>query len=204
MLYKKKGDILTISMLIGASLTFLIASFASFARQCEQVSGEVLRLHVIANSDSAADQRLKYLTRDFIVNTTQELFTGALTLENAVQSAEGNLAELEKDVNDFIRSQGYDYDAEVSLVNMYFTTRTYENITMPAGNYEALRIIIGAGAGRNWWCVVFPPLCLPAVTPQSNTEAFFSADARGVIESGNGRRFEVRFAVYEWFTRLRR
>ena len=197
MIRNKKHDLLTISMLIGACVTLMIASFASFAQKAERISGSVLRLHVMANSDSQDDQKLKYSVRDFII--AGGYFNGMLTLDEARQVS---LDEIKADTNAFIKAQGYDYNADVSLANMYFTTHVYENITMPAGYYDALRVIIGTGEGQNWWCVVFPPLCLPAVTKSS--EPFFSAEAASIIENNDGRRIEVRFAVYEWFTRRRR
>jgi stage II sporulation protein R len=196
---RKKRNLLTISMLTGSLITFIYASFASFARQCEELSGEVLRLHILANSDSTDDQRLKYLVRDFIIENADDLFTGAVTLEEAAVNARNNLVGLEENIEKFIKEQGYDYGAEITLVNMFFATRVYENITMPAGSYEALQVKIGSGEGRNWWCVVFPPLCLPAVT-EVNNELFISAEVSSIINN-DGRRVEVRFAVYEWFLR---
>jgi len=201
MTVKKKRDILTLSMLLGACLTLLTASFsafADFAEKCETVQGEVLRLHVLAHSDSAEDQQLKYDLRDFIIADTEKYFAEALTLGEALESAEINLPEIEKSAKAFITAQGYDYDVSVSLETMYFTTRIYENITMPAGEYSALRVLIGTGEGQNWWCVVFPPLCLPAVTGRQ--EPYFSPEASEIIETGG--KVEVRFKVYEWWKRI--
>ena len=186
-------------MLIGACAALLAAAFSSFAKQCEDVQGQVLRLHILANSDSAEDQQLKYLLRDFLIEDMEKYFGEVEELDGAVQAAAENLPEIEKKVKMFITAQGYEHEAEISLEKMYFTTRVYENITMPAGNYNALRIKIGAGKGQNWWCVVFPPLCLPACTEKS--EPYFSAEASKLIESGGGK-IEVKFAVYEWFAGL--
>jgi stage II sporulation protein R len=197
MTFKTRRDILTISMLTGACLTFLIASFSAFAERSERVQGEVLRLHILPHSDSDEDQRLKYELRDFILEDAKNHLDGAATLDEAMQSAAYNLPEMQKNAEAFVTAQGYDYDVQIELVNMYFTTRIYENITMPAGNYNALRVTIGAGTGQNWWCVVFPPLCLPAVT---SSEPYFSPEASAVIETGG--KIEVRFKIYEWFTGL--
>jgi stage II sporulation protein R len=194
MIFKKKRDILTISMLIGTCLTLLTASFAAFAAGSERAQQEVLRLHILPNSNSSEDQALKEQLRDFIIHDAKNRFAAAETLGEAVQIAAINLAEIEKNAEAFVRAQGYDYDLTAELAEMYFTTRVYENITMPAGNYTALRITIGAGGGQNWWCVVFPPLCLPAVT---GSEPYFSPEVSEIIETGG--KIEVRFKVYEWW-----
>jgi stage II sporulation protein R len=199
MTFKKKCDILTVSMLIGTVVTLMLASFASFAERCENVQGEVLRLHILPNSDSADDQSLKYLLRDFIIGDAKTHFAGAADLNQALQKAAGSLDKMEKNAKNFIKAQGYGYDVKISIENMFFTTRTYENITMPAGNYDALRVVIGAGEGDNWWCVIFPPLCLPACTKKASGEPYFSVEASRIIESGGGRA-EVRFWIYEWLT----
>jgi stage II sporulation protein R len=188
-------------MLAGTCAALLFASFVSFAEKCEAVQGEVLRLHVLANSDSADDRRLKYELRDFILEDAKKHFAETLTLDEAVQSAGLNLPAIEQNAKMFIAAQGCDYDVTVTLENMYFTTRVYENITMPAGNYAALRVVIGAGEGSNWWCVVFPPLCLPAVT-QKNSEPFFTREIGKATGSSEVKRIEVRFKVYEWFVRM--
>ncbi|MCL2078014.1 MAG: stage II sporulation protein R [Oscillospiraceae bacterium] len=197
----KNRSILTISMLIGALAALLLATFASFAEfaaQCESVKREVLRLHILPNSDNYEDQRLKYMLRDFLIEDVETLFADAETLDDAKRIAAQNLTKIEKSASEFIKAQGFDYEVEVSLVNMYFTTRNYENITMPAGNYDALRVTIGAGDGQNWWCVAFPPLCLPAASAK-NGEPYFSAEASKIIENGGGK-VEAKFKVYEWWT----
>ncbi|MCL2638109.1 MAG: stage II sporulation protein R [Oscillospiraceae bacterium] len=200
MTFKTKRNFLTISMLIGSCLTLLLASFTAFARNSEKAQGEVLRLHILPHSDSSEDQNLKEQLRDFIIAGTKNSFADAQTLDEAMQIAAINLAEIEKKAQTFISAQGYDYEVVAELVNMHFTTRVYENITMPAGNYAALRVTIGEGAGRNWWCVVFPPLCLPAVTTVSSSEVYFSPEVSEIIETDG--KIEVRFKVYEWWLRV--
>jgi stage II sporulation protein R len=197
MTYQKRQNILTLAMLIGACLTFLTAWFSAFAESSGQAQHEVLRLHILPSSNNSEDQALKAQLRDFIIAEAERYFADSKTLDEAIKSAEINLADIQKNAETFVRAQGYTYDVQASLVNMYFTTRVYENITMPAGNYNALRITIGEGAGQNWWCVVFPPLCLPAVTAGSDKEPYFSPGVGELIETGG--RIEVRFKVYEWW-----
>ncbi|MCL2020243.1 MAG: stage II sporulation protein R [Oscillospiraceae bacterium] len=197
----RKCDILTISMLAGACLTLLTASFSAFAQSCEALQGEVLRLHILPNSNSADDQQLKYELRDFILSDAKTYFADVSTLEEAVQSAQYYLSSIEENAKAFIAEKGYDYDVIVSIETMFFTTRVYENLTMPAGDYTALRIKIGEGEGQNWWCVAFPPLCLPAVTQKSG-EPYFSPETSKVIEA-DGKRAEVKFKLYEWLKQKR-
>jgi stage II sporulation protein R len=195
---RHNSNLLTIAMLLGTCLTFLLSAFAEAAERNGQPQGEVLRLHILPHSDSAEDQQLKYELRDFILEAAGENLAEAKTLDEAVQIAANKLPEIQKNAEAFIREKGYPYNVEVALVNMFFTTRVYENITMPAGNYSALRITIGEGAGQNWWCVVFPPLCLPVVT---GSELYFTPEASEIIETG-GSRIEVRFKLFEWFKSL--
>jgi stage II sporulation protein R len=200
MTFKKRHETLTISMLIGACFALLLSSFSSFARQCEELPLEVLRLHVLAHSDSEDDQRLKYLLRDELMDVTKTYFAGAKTLEEAARRANLHIMEIETRARDYLAGLGYDYDVSISLDNMFFTTRVYENVTMPAGNYLAMQVKIGSGEGKNWWCVIFPPLCLPACT-ESSKEPFFSEEASKTIENGESR-VEVRFRIFEWFASL--
>jgi len=191
--------VLTISMLIGAAAALLLSAFGSFAEQCAGLRAEVLRLHILAASDSAEDQQLKYDLRDFLLADLNFSLADAYTIKEAKELTEQSLAETERKAVEFVRSQGYDYDVRIKLDKAYFTTRVYENITMPAGNYYALIVQIGAGEGENWWCVAFPPLCLPAGAKRSGEPAqpYFTPEAGRIIESGG--RPEFRFAVYEWF-----
>ncbi len=142
----------------------IIFSICSFAKTSEQIRSDVLRLHVIANSDSSVDQNLKIRLRDFLLEEGKSIFDGSVNVENAVKKIEPQIPALEKSAKEFIRASGFDYDVKISLSREYFTTRTYETVTLPAGKYLALRVIIGSGEGHNWWCVMFPP-CLLYTSP---------------------------------------
>lgn len=199
-----KCDIVSVSMIIGAVTALLAAGFGVFASDCEEIPNEVLRLHILANSDSDDDQNLKYGLRDFLLSDLNSIFSGAESLEQASSIAENNLDYITKRAEIYMTENGYTYGVEIELTKMYFTTRAYGNVTLPAGNYKALRVIIGEGKGQNWWCVMFPPLCLPAVSENGynkNTEPYFSKEASKAIENGkNG--VEIRFAIYEWLEGL--
>jgi len=186
-------------MLTGAAAALLLSAFSSFAGHCESVKQEVLRLHILPHSNSASDQQLKYDLRDFLLSELCYSLADAQTFEEAKNTAERILPETQRKAREFIALQGYDYEVVVSLENIYFTTRVYENITMPAGNYYALAVRIGSGQGSNWWCVAFPPLCLPAASGKAEhpQEPYFTPETSEIIE--NGGRIEIKFAIYEWF-----
>ena len=149
------------ALLIGfvIAILFSFTSFTAFAAQCEQIPNEVFRLHVLANSDSEEDQALKLKVRDRLLDETGTLFSECTTKEEAMSAAKANIAYLEQVAQDEIYKQGYTYGVTVEVENIFFNNRQYDDITMPAGNYDALRVLIGEGAGQNWWCVMFPSLC---------------------------------------------
>ena len=147
----------------GLLLAMLAAPLAGFGQRCAQVRQEVLRLHILANSDSEADQAVKLKVRDAVLEATGELFAGADDLAEARGAAEDSLALIEETARQVLAENGYPgmpVKAEVSRSR--FGTREYGETVLPAGEYAAVRITLGEGAGQNWWCVMFPPLCVPA------------------------------------------
>lgn len=129
----------------------------------QRVYGEVVRLHVLAASDSAADQALKYEVRDFILqHCRQSLWKEADDVAEAVAALRQSSAEIETAVNAYLASCGAEYGCRVDVKKQYFSRRWYGTMCFPAGNYEALVITLGTGQGKNWWCVLYPPLCLRA------------------------------------------
>lgn len=120
---------------------------------------DLIRLHVIANSDSIADQVLKLQVRDAIINEMKKQFTGINSQEEAMIIASKNLHNITKIAREQVTKQNKNYKVAVILDKCLFPTKTYGDITLAAGKYEAVRVIIGSGQGQNWWCVLFPPLC---------------------------------------------
>jgi len=168
-----------------------------FPGTCSQIRERVLRLHVLANSDSEEDQQLKLKVRDTVVETAAGLFdtvtdkTGRLRRQS--RCCGRSLAAAQQRVYD----EGYDYVVEAELCHMYFTTREYETVTLPAGMYDALRITIGEGAGRNWWCVVFPPMCVSAATESAELADVLDEEQVEIVTEPQ--QYEVRFKVVEIF-----
>ena len=208
-----KEHILTVAMLLGAAVTILSAGFVSFAEDCEALPERLFRLHILANSNSAEDQELKYALRDYLLDEFTEIFEGCENAEQARAAAEESLADITEKAQKFVADKGYDYTVSASVENIFFTTRQYGAVTVPAGDYNALRILIGSGGGKNWWCVMFPPLCLPAaegtIETSDDMDFMFSAklevgknaDSFSTAESlktESGEDVEIRFAVFEW------
>lgn len=189
-----------ISITVGIVVAILF-SICSFAKTSEEIRSDVLRLHVIANSDTSVDQNLKLRLRDYILQEGKDIFNGSVNVENAVKKIEPVLPELEKLAKAFVNQAGFDYDVKISLSNEYFTTRTYETVTLPAGKYLALRVVIGSGEGHNWWCVMFPPMCVPAADKKDEIENVFSEKEIKLVESKP--KYEPRFKVVEIYEQLK-
>lgn len=132
-----------------------------------RLASQVIRLHVLANSDSEEDQALKLEVRDRVLETTSALLAGETEPQAAAVLLNQHLDDIAQTAAQEISTQGHDDRVEVRLEQTWFPTRQYQGISLPAGNYLALRVLIGAAEGHNWWCVVFPNLCLPAVSERA-------------------------------------
>ncbi|HHV93362.1 MAG TPA: stage II sporulation protein R [Firmicutes bacterium] len=132
---------------------------AAFVEEAFNVEN-LIRLHVLANSDSPADQELKLKVRDAVLAETGHLLTGAATKAEAWEKLELNREVLQAAAQNVVNLAGKNYPVEVRLGEYHFPERTYGTLRVPAGDYQAVKVVIGEGRGRNWWCVLFPPLCL--------------------------------------------
>lgn len=193
-----KRVLTSVFLAIGAAFFFFTGGFLTFAENCEEVCSEVLRLHIPANSDSEEDQAIKLRLRDYVLSE----FSGELgecgNLEEAEEKARELLPEIERKSTEFLEENGFFYGAKAELVTMDFTTREYDRLILPAGKYRAIRITLGSGEGHNWWCVIFPQLCLPAACEIPENE-----NAEEVLASfGKPQGITLKFAIFEWFQGL--
>lgn len=188
------------SILLGFILTLLI-SVTGFKAQCESIEKKVLRLHVIANSDSQEDQDLKLKVRDRILNYSESVFTDASNKNEAEIIINRNLKEIENIAQNEVYLNGYSYQVKVELSNTHFNTRIYKDVTLPAGNYDALKVIIGEGRGKNWWCVMFPPMCLPAAEEKEELSEVLDDSELEIVSDGT--KYELKFKVVEIFENLK-
>lgn len=188
--------------IIIAFIIATIVSVAGFASECEVVRKSFLRMHVVANSDSEFDQQLKLKVRDAVLQQGKELFDGSATSENAAEKLSKEIGGLEAAAKKIIEENGFDYPVKIEVVNEYFNTRSYEEITLPAGEYTAVKVVIGAGQGQNWWCVMFPPLCLPAVSVNDNgIDAYLEEEEISIVEAVP--EYEPRFKIVEIYERIK-
>lgn len=192
-------SLLSRSLLCAFLLTATLGWFRT-AAAAEQLPENILRLHVVANSDSEEDQALKLAVRDAVLSEAGKYCSAASTLEEANFQVCTHLEAITQAAQKVIARQGAGDRASAQVTEMYFPTKSYENFTLPAGRYRALRVTIGEGAGRNWWCVVFPALCLPAAA-EEDPLALLPQEQREAAESSG--QYKVGFKVAEWFAELK-
>lgn len=188
------------ALVVGFLLTFLL-NFTGFANNCDNLSSKVLRLHILANSDSEVDQALKIKVRDKIIESSGNFLDGATDKISAQNLTAKNLENIKKIAQTEVEKQGFSYPVQVEVTEMYFPTRKYDSTTFPAGRYDALRVLIGEGAGKNWWCVIFPQMCLGSAKNSATTDTLLSGSEKDIISGGE--KYEVRFKVVEWFYALK-
>ena len=186
-----------IALLLG--LAVFLASGAMALQTEQELSDRVVRLHVLANSDSEEDQALKLAVRDRVQEEAEGRYPEGATLEQAQAALEGHLNALAAAGRAVVEEQGYDYPVSARLEDCWFPTKEYEDFALPAGNYTALRVTIGEGKGQNWWCVAFPPLCLGAAseTVDQALEAGYFTPDQGALVTGDGEQYVLKFKAME-------
>ena len=190
-----------IVLMVAAALVLMSGALALQTQ--DQLADKVVRLHVLANSDSEEDQALKLRVRDRVLERATELLEQSADRQEAEALLRGNLLELENLAAEEIAAAGYDYPVTAELTDTTFPTREYDGFTLPAGEYLTLRIVIGEGAGQNWWCVVFPPLCTTASAdvPASALAAGLTQEDVNLITEEPG--YVLKFKTVELWERLR-
>lgn len=185
-----------------ATVLLMVMSVAGFGGGYDRIRENVLRLHILANSDSAEDQKLKLKVRDALLLKTDEIFSDCENEEQAALAAKDNLNLLTAEAERVVKENGYNYEVSATVCDMWFEDRVYEDFTLPAGNYEAVRITLGRGEGHNWWCVMFPSVCLPSASKGSEVlNDVLSEKETDMCE--NPRRYVAKFKVVELFQRCR-
>ena len=179
----------------------LLLSVSHFNAACDDLRQNVLRLHIIANSDSDADQSLKLKIRDEILKETGDLFLNCNDLENAEKTVKENLNSFSDIANRVIEKNGFDYTATASFGKSDFSTRYYDDFTLPAGEYDSLIITLGEGEGKNWWCVVYPTVCISAATKGDLKDTVKAESAQ--IAKG-GKRYVMRFKTVEIYEKIKK
>lgn len=188
------------SALLTALALTLVAGLWSSASQ-SALASQVLRLHVVANSDSPSDQSLKLAVRDAVLAEAAPVLDGISDPVLAEQALLPHLDALAKTGQTVLAQAGCHDGVTVTLEDQWFPTRVYDSFSLPAGSYRALRVVIGEGEGQNWWCVVFPPLCLASVTEEvaaAAAEAGLTEDQVALITGQDGE-YVLKFKLIEWW-----
>ena len=186
------------------AFTMLVATLLLAALPTEMEAGiydDTIRLHILANSDSHSDQELKLRVRDLLLNK----YGGILKKIESKIEAEVKVVEMLNDMSssaeEFIRNEGYDYKVKATISREWYETREYEGFSLPAGYYTSLRIIIGNGEGQNWWCVMYPPMCLGLAcegTPSDDGIIDYTSEEIRLIKSG---KYNIKFKILEELSR---
>lgn len=168
----------------------------------EKIYESVVRLHVLANSDSDEDQALKLKVRDAILSHVSPKVIDSASREEAIDILQGELDEIKRVAAAVVNKEGYDYSVNVTLTLEEYPTRNYEAMSFPSGEYVSLRVMIGEAEGQNWWCVLFPPLCLSAASEKAeNEEAFIAvglnSDQYKIITETEDATYYLRFKLLE-------
>ncbi len=190
-----------IFLLLIIYVTFSAFSYASTISK--DISDSVFRLHVIANSNSKEDQDLKYIVRDALINYMNDISKNAVSKEEAISIANAHKDDFYNIAINTIKENGFNYDVKISIGNFSFPTKKYGDISLPAGNYDALKVEIGNASGENWWCVMFPPLCFvdvsSGVVPESSKEEMKDnlSDEEYSIISSDDTDIKLKFKIIE-------
>lgn len=186
---------------------FIIVCASSYVSAVSSnISSSVFRLHVIAHSDSCEDQNLKYIVRDRVLDYMNSLVDSDVSSKDEIMKVvSDNLESFKSIAQNTVYENGYDYKVSVEIGNFAFPTKSYGDIALPAGYYDALRVSIGDAKGKNWWCVMFPPLCFvdvsSGIVPEDSKETLEESlsDEEYELISGSSTEFEVKFKFVEFF-----
>ncbi|MBR1763750.1 MAG: stage II sporulation protein R [Eubacterium sp.] len=189
---------LTVFTSVFLVLTIFVSAFTSVINMSESISNKVFRLHILANSDEKYDQELKLKVRDKILSLSKELYNDCESVDEAINVSKDNLDLFRETAQKVIAFYGFEYEARPYVTKEYFNTRKYDNFSLPAGIYDCLKIEIGQGKGKNWWCVMFPSVCISGCTDDFN--GVLTEDERRMIEED---KYIVKFKAVEIYEKLK-
>lgn len=198
--FKKTRKItnMEISILFGL-IAAILMSFFGCLKQTENLEKNVLRLHILANSNSKEDQNVKLKVRDEILKNF-DFNTYNNDINKSKQKIRNELKDIEAVAKKTLEKEGFEDDVKAKLEKTYFNTREYKDFSMPAGIYDALRIEIGNAKGKNWWCVMVPSMCVPAASEKQKAINTFNDSEKDLITKGS--KTEIRFKAIEIFKNI--
>lgn len=192
-------------------ICFIFTMSVSYAKAVgNDISNSVLRLHIVANSDSDIDQNLKFLVRDRIISEASQLFVSSSSAKESAEIAKASLDKICLIAQSEIAKNGFSYPVSAEVTKCAFPTKSYGSITLPGGQYTALKINIGEAKGQNWWCVMYPPLCLadgvlscPKTSGDKLKSSLSPEEYRLITKEQSGAiPVEVRFKIVEIFQNI--
>lgn len=199
----KKVKLFIVSVIIGVCVTATAQSYSQ--KVMADISDNVVRLHVVANSNGKFDQDLKLKVRDEIINYLEPVLKDVDDVKESRALIEKNISKIEEEAEKTIKKYGYNYNVTVNSGNFDFPTKEYENVKFPKGKYYALKVVIGKGEGENWWCVLYPQLCFDytesgALSKENDTKLknVLTYDEYTTITSKSNLNFK--FKILEWFS----
>jgi stage II sporulation protein R len=190
-----------LALIIALVITFLCG--ATLTKEQSALSDKLIRLHVIANSDSEEDQKLKLEVRDKILETVSVLLEGVTDRGEAVELLKNDMEKIITAAEAEVRARGYDYSVAAEIGLEAYPTREYETFSLPAGDYVSLRVLIGDAAGRNWWCVIFPPLCVSAASGMDEEALSTLSDEEVALITSDSPEYVVKFKAIELVGKLK-
>lgn len=197
-------------LIILFSIYVFICVFSYVNAVSANISSSVFRLHVIANSDSAEDQNLKYLVRDALIDYMNSVSKNSNSKDEAISIAYQHKSDFYKIAKKVINDNGYDYNVNISIGNFAFPTKNYGDISLPAGYYDALKVEIGNASGQNWWCVMFPPLCFvdisTGIVPEDSKETIkdsLHTEEYNLINNAQTADVRFKFKLLEFFQNIK-
>lgn len=198
----KNSVIKKIRVALAAALIICVAvSLVRFDAACADIKENVLRLHILANSDTDADQALKLKVRDALLNTNAANLENCDNLGQALEVTKNNIDLITQTAQQVIKENGYDYGVSAEIGKEYFNTRVYDDFTLPAGYYDALILKIGKAEGKNWWCIMYPAFCVKAA---SNSDLEKSVGKSGADIALSPQKYQIRFKIVEYYEKIKK
>ena len=194
----KKTTNFLMAVVILLAITLIAAIFPT--EQDAAIYEDTLRLHILANSDNEEDQELKYEIRDKLLKKYGTSLGASDNPEEAKENIRALIPEIKSDVDDWIQEAGYNYKSDVTLGVEWYDTREYEDFTLPKGYYTSLQVMLGEAEGKNWWCVMYPPLCLDIATeeaPRDDAVLGYTKEEYSLITE---RGYNIKFKILEIFS----
>lgn len=198
MLLKRNSKLIIFFSVFLAMIT-AFTYFVPFFKKSFDISNDVLRLHIIANSDLSVDQNVKLKVRDAVLTAMSDKFSHSKSLDDTLNIANKNKEYIKNVADNELEKYGVEYGANVEVKKEYFNTRSYNDVTLPAGCYNSVVITLGNGVGKNWWCVMYPAICLPQVS-DTELDKVLDDDEMSVISNS---KYDVRFKIVEVYEKVK-